>query len=152
VPPDKHMKTAAEVLLVDDNAGDAELTAELLRRNDRPIHTHSVSDGVEAMAFLRREGKYSGAPLPHLIVLDLKMPRKDGWAVLGDVKSDDAFKGIPVVVFTTSEACLDVAHCYELGVNCYVSKPGDLAGYTSTVVAIGDYWFGVASLVRQEEQ
>ena len=145
------MNTPTEVLLVDDNPGDAELTADLLRRNDRPLHIHSVSDGVEAMAFLRRKGTYCDRPRPHLIMLDLNMPRKDGWAVLVEVKSDSVLKKIPVVVFSTSRARADVARCHELGANSYVSKPGDLEGFTSTVAAIGNYWFGVASLERREE-
>jgi two-component system, chemotaxis family, response regulator Rcp1 len=146
------MKPPAEILLVDDNPGDTELTAEVLRRNDRSVHIHSVGDGAEAMAFLRREGRYFGAVLPHLIVLDLNMPRKNGWGVLIDVKSDSALKTIPVVVFTASEANVDVVRCHELGANSYVSKPGNLDGYTATVTEIGNYWFDVACLVRLEEQ
>jgi two-component system, chemotaxis family, response regulator Rcp1 len=148
----RHMKTATEVLLVDDNLGDTELTADLLKRDDGSIHTHSVSDGVEAMAFLRCQGEYSHALRPHLIMLDLNMPRKDGWAVLVDVKSDSALNTIPLVVFTTSEARNDIARCYELGANSYVTKPGNLDGYTATVTGIGNYWFGFASLMRQEGQ
>jgi chemotaxis family two-component system response regulator Rcp1 len=136
---------------VDDNPGDTDLTTEVLRRNDRSVHIHSVGDGAEAMAFLRREGRYFGAVLPHLIVLDLNMPRKDGWGVLIDIKSDGALKTIPVVVFTASEAKVDVARCHHLGANSYVSKPGDLDGYTATVTAIGNYWLDVACLVRLEE-
>jgi chemotaxis family two-component system response regulator Rcp1 len=102
------------------------------------------------MTFLRCEGKYSGALRPHLVVLDLNIPRKDGWAVLLDVKSDGTLNTIPVVVLTASEARADVARCHELVANSYVSKPGELGAYTSTVTAIGNYWFGVASLARQE--
>jgi two-component system, chemotaxis family, response regulator Rcp1 len=145
------MKAAVEVLLVDDNVGDSELTTELLMRNDRPIHIHSVSDGVEAMAFLRRQGRYSGALTPHLMMLDLNMPRKNGWEVLGDVKSDSVLRKITVVIFTTSEARIDIARCNELGANSYVNKPGNLTEYTSTVAAIGNYWLDVACMVRQEE-
>ncbi|HXM66818.1 MAG TPA: response regulator [Candidatus Acidoferrum sp.] len=144
------MKTATEVLLVDDNLGDAELTADLLKRNDRSVHTHSVTDGVQAMAYLRCQGKYSDALRPHLIMLDLNMPRKDGWAVLVDVKSDSALNTIPLVVFTTSEARTDIVRCYELGANSYVTKPGDLDRYRATVTGIGNYWFGFASLLQQE--
>lgn len=143
------MKIATEILLVDDNLGDAELTADYLRRYDQSIHVHCVINGVEAMAFLRGEGKYSAALRPHLILLDLHMPRKDGWAVLVDVKSDSALKTIPVVVFTTSDARTDIARCYELGANCYVTKPATLDEYISTVTGISKYWVGFASLVRQ---
>jgi chemotaxis family two-component system response regulator Rcp1 len=146
------MKTATEVLLVDDNPGDSELTAEFLRGKNRLVHVHSVRDGLEAMAFLRGEGKYSKALPPHLIMLDLNMPRKDGRAVLTQVKSNVALKRIPVVIFTTSRASADIAGCHELGANSYVSKPDNLSGYRSAVSAIADYWFDVASLVRREGQ
>jgi len=142
----------SEVLLVDDNTGDTELISRLLKRSAWSAHTHSVSDGVEAMAFLHREGKYSRAPRPHLVLLDLNMPRKNGWTVLAEAKTDVALKTIPIVVFTASEAMLDVARCYELGANSYVSKPGNLEVYTSTVVMIGKYWFGIASVERQREE
>jgi chemotaxis family two-component system response regulator Rcp1 len=139
----------AEILIVDDNAGDAELITELLKRSSWPAQTHSVRDGAEAMAFLRCEGTYSGVPRPHLILLDLNMPRKDGWAVLTDAKSDIVLKKIPIVVFTTSAAMIDIVRCYELGANSYVTKPGNLGAYTSAVATIGDYWFGVASLAQR---
>jgi two-component system response regulator len=142
------MNIETEVLLVDDNPGDAELTADLLRRSDPCIHTHCVSDGVEAMAFLHGEGKHSDAPRPHLIMLDLNMPGMDGWAVLVEVKSDIRLETIPLVVFSTSQARTDIARCYELGANCYVTKPTNLDGFKSTVTGISNYWFGLASLVR----
>jgi len=144
------MKTVTEVLLVDDNPGDTDLTAELLRRNGRLVHIHSVSDGVAAMAFLRREGKFARALTPHLILLDLNMPRKNGWDVLADVKSDGALRMITVVVFTTSQATSDIARCNALGANSYVSKPGNLTEYASAVATIGNYWFDVACMERQE--
>jgi chemotaxis family two-component system response regulator Rcp1 len=146
------MESYVEVLLVDDNPGDTELTAQLLTRNSQFIKVHSVVDGVEAMAFLRCEGKYLAVLRPHLIVLDLKMPRKDGWAVLADIKSDCSLKKIPLVIFSTSESQTDIARCYDMGANSYVAKPVNLEGYTSTVIGIGDYWFGFASLMRQEAQ
>jgi chemotaxis family two-component system response regulator Rcp1 len=142
------MNIETEVLLVDDNPGDAELTADLLRRSDPCIHIHCVSDGVEAMAFLHGEGKHSDAPRPHLIMLDLNMPGMDGWAVLVEVKSDIRLETIPLVVFSTSQARTDIARCYELGANCYVTKPTNLDGFKSTVTGISNYWFGLASLVR----
>jgi two-component system, chemotaxis family, response regulator Rcp1 len=148
----KYMESCVEVLLIDDNPGDTELTAQLLKRGSQFIKVHSVVDGAEAMAFLRCEGKYLAVLRPHLIVLDLKMPRKDGWAVLADVKSDCSLKKIPLVIFSTSESQTDIARCYDMGANSYVAKPLNLEGYTSTVIGIGDYWFGFASLVRQEGQ
>jgi two-component system, chemotaxis family, response regulator Rcp1 len=146
------MTIATEVLLVDDNPGDTDLIADVLKRNDRHTRVHSVADGVEAMAFLRGEGKYANAVPPTLIVLDLNMPRKDGQAVLAEVKSDPALLHIPVVVFSTSKARNDIATSYRLGANSYVSKPGDLNGFVSAVTAIGDFWLGVANVSRREEQ
>jgi chemotaxis family two-component system response regulator Rcp1 len=145
------MTVPAEVLLVDDNPGDTDLIADVLKRNDRPIHVHSVADGVEAMAFLRGEGKYINAVPPTLIVLDLNMPRKDGQAVLAEVKSDPTLQQIPIVVFSTSKARDDIAGSYQLGANSYVSKPGDLDGFVSAVTAIGDFWLGVANVPRREQ-
>ena len=146
------MTIATEVLLVDDNPGDTDLIADVLKRNDRHTRVHSVADGVEAMAFLRGEGKYANAVPPTLIVLDLNMPRKDGQAVLAEVKSDPALLHIPVVVFSTSKARNDIATSYRLGANSYVSKPGDLNGFVSAVTAIGDFWLGIANVPRREEQ
>jgi two-component system, chemotaxis family, response regulator Rcp1 len=146
------MKTAIDVLLVDDNPGDTELTADLLKRHEPSMNIQSVSDGVEAMVFLRRQEHKPDAFRPHLIMLDLNMPRRDGWAVLVEVKSDSALKAIPLVVFTTSEARNDIVRCYELGANSYVTKPGNLDAYTATVTGIANYWFGFASLVRREGQ
>jgi two-component system, chemotaxis family, response regulator Rcp1 len=144
------MKPVIEVLLVDDNAGDTELVSELLRQNHRSVHVEFVSDGVEAMAFLRREGKHSGALRPHLVMLDLTMPRKNGWEVLNDIKSDRELRTITVLVFTTSRATNDMVRSHELGANSYASKPQNLAEYVSTVSAIGNYWFDVACMVGQE--
>lgn len=146
------MKIAAEVLLVDDNPGDKELVADLLlaRSGNRPIHIHSVGDGIEAMAFLRHQGKYSTSPFPHFILLDLNMPRKDGWAVLGSIKSDVLLKQIPVVIFTASRSSTDIQRCHELGANSFISKPVNLGEYTSTIKALANYWFGIASLPQGE--
>jgi two-component system, chemotaxis family, response regulator Rcp1 len=143
------MKPVIEVLLVDDNPGDTELTSEFLRRNDRRVHIEFVGDGVEAMAFLRREGKYAGALRPQLVMLDLNMPRKNGWDVLNDIKSDRELKMITVMVFTASRATKDVVRSLELGANSYASKPQNLAEYAATVTAIGNYWCEVACMVGQ---
>jgi two-component system response regulator len=144
------MKTVIEVLLVDDNAGDSDLTTELLRRNERAVHVHAVSDGLEALAFLRCEGQYSDALTPHLMLLDLNMPRKNGWEVLEDIKSDSALKNMAVVVFSASEAWTDIVRCLELGANSYVNKPWNLTEYALKIAAIGNYWFDIACIVRQE--
>jgi two-component system, chemotaxis family, response regulator Rcp1 len=146
------MKVTTEVLLVDDNPGDTDLIADVLERNDRPIHVHSVADGLEAMAFLHCEGKYANARPPRLIVLDLNMPRKGGQAVLAEVKSDPALLQIPIVVFSTSKARADIASSYQLGANSYVCKPGDLKGFVSAVTAIGDFWLDVTNVPWRKEQ
>jgi CheY-like chemotaxis protein len=103
------------------------------------------------MSFLRRTGRYANAVRPDLVILDLNLPRKDGRAVLEEVKAERDLRTIPVVVFTTSRAMSDIARSYELGANCYVTKPGTLEGYFQAVQAIEEFWFGSASLPREEE-
>lgn len=136
----------SDILLVDDNPADSDLTAEVLERNCRPARIHAVLDGVEAIAFLRRGGKYADALSPHLIVLDLNMPRKDGRAVLAEIKADPVLRKAPVVVFTTSLAPKDIAQSYALGANCYVGKPGNLSEFVAAVTEIGNFWFRRACL------
>jgi chemotaxis family two-component system response regulator Rcp1 len=141
-----------EVLLVDDTPADSDLTSEVLARNGCPSHIHSVMNGVEAIAFLRREGKYANAVLPDFVILDLNLPGKDGRAVLAEVKGDQLLRKIPIAIFSTSEARQDIMRSYELGANCYVSKPGNLQDFISAVTSIGEFWFGVARLPREEER
>jgi CheY-like chemotaxis protein len=141
-----------EVLLVDDNPADTDLTSEVLARNDCPSHIHSVINGVEAIAFLRREGKYGDALLPDFVILDLSLPAKDGRAVLAEVKSDPVLRKIPIAIFSTSDAPQDILRSYELGANCYVSKPGNLRDFISAVTSIGEFWFGLARLPHEEER
>ena len=141
-----------EVLLVDDNPADTDLTSEVLARTGSPSRIHAVTDGVEAMAFLRREGKYINALLPDLVILDLSLPKKDGRTVLAEVKADPVLRKIPIAIFSTSEALRDIVRSYELGANCYVSKPGNLQGFISAVTSIGEFWFGLARLPREEER
>jgi chemotaxis family two-component system response regulator Rcp1 len=141
-----------EVLLVDDNPADTDLTSEILTRNRSPSHIHAVIDGVEAIAFLRRQGKYDSAPAADLVILDLNLPKKDGRAVLAEVKADPALRNIPIVIFSTSEAPRDIVGTYELGANCYVSKPGNLQDYIAAVTGIGEFWFGLALLPRKGER
>ncbi len=138
-----------QILLVEDNPGDARLTEEALR--DGKVHNRLtvVPDGVEAMAYLRREGKYADAPRPDLILLDLNLPRKDGREVLRETKSDDALKSIPVVVLTTSRAEEDVLRSYGLHANSYVTKPVDLDQFIAAVRSIEDFWITVATLPRE---
>ena len=112
-----------EILLVEDNPGDERLTREALKEGKVYSNLHWVKDGVEAMEFLRRQGKYASVPRPDIILLDLNLPKKDGREVLHDIKNDDALKRIPVVVLTTSKAEEDVLRTYNLHANCYVTKP-----------------------------
>jgi chemotaxis family two-component system response regulator Rcp1 len=135
-----------EILLVDDNPADSDLTWMVLARSTRQNHISAVYDGEQAMAFLHRSGKHSNAVRPQLVVLDLNLPRKDGRTVLDEVKADPELRKIPVVIFTTSRSGRDIARCYELGANCYVSKPGNLDDFRSVVRSIEDFWFGSASL------
>jgi len=141
-----------EVLLVDDNPADTDLTTEVLARSGCPSHIHAVTDGVQAIAFLRREGKYAHATVPDIVILDLSLPGKDGRAVLAEVKADPVLRKIPIAIFSTSEARQDIVRSYELGANCYVSKPGNLRDFISAVTSIGEFWFGLARLPREEER
>ena len=135
-----------EILLVEDSPDDAELTIEALRDGRVRNRITHVEDGVEAMEFLRREGKFSGAPRPDLILLDLNLPRKSGREVLTDIKTDDALKHIPVVVMTSSDDDADVLEAYRRHVNCYVTKPVDLDQFIKVVKSIENFWFSVVKL------
>jgi CheY-like chemotaxis protein len=137
---------AIEILLVEDNAGDARLAREALRDARVRNHLSWVSDGVEALAFLRREGKYAQATRPDLILLDLNLPRKGGREVLAEIKADDRLKRIPVVVLTTSQAEEDIARAYHLNANCYIAKPVDLDQFMRVVKTIEDFWLTVVRL------
>jgi CheY-like chemotaxis protein len=141
-----------EVLLVDDNPADSDLTTEVLARAVCPSHIHAVTDGAQAIAFLRRQGKYAHAIVPDIVILDLSLPGKDGRAVLAEVKADPLLRKIPIAIFSTSEAPQDIVCSYELGANCYVSKPGNLRDFISAVTSIGEFWFGLAHLPREEER
>src|ERR1700683_469306 len=140
-----------ETLLVDDNPADTDLIAEVWSRNGRSSNIHAITDGVEAIAFLRREQKYAHALVPDFVILDLNLPKKDGRAVLAEVKTDTFLRKIPIAIFSTSEAQQDITRSYELGANCYVSKPGNLQGFISAVTLLGDFWFGLACLPREEK-
>lgn len=137
---------SVEILLVEDNPGDARLTVEAMREAKLRNRMQVVEDGVEAMAFLRRQGRYAEAPRPDLILLDLNLPRKDGREVLAEVKSDPDLRRIPVVVLTTSRAEEDVLRAYDLHANCYVTKPVDLAQFMKIVSQIDEFWVKVVTL------
>ncbi|HQN17514.1 MAG TPA: response regulator [Syntrophobacteraceae bacterium] len=139
-----------EILLVEDNPADVRLTVEGLKEGKVNNNLYVVEDGVEAMAFLRREGKYADAVSPDLILLDLNLPKKDGREVLSEIKSDEQLKRIPVVVLTTSKAEQDILRAYDLHANCYITKPVDLDQFIEVVGAIEDFWFTIVKLPRSE--
>lgn len=141
--------TPIEILLVEDNPGDARLTLEAMREAKVVNRIHVVEDGVEAMEFLRRQGRFDDAPRPALILLDLNMPRKDGREVLAEIKIDPDLKRIPVVVLTTSRDEEDVLRAYDLHANCYVTKPVDLAQFMKIISQIDEFWINVVSLPRK---
>ena len=135
-----------EILLVEDNPGDVRLTQETLKDFKVLNHLSVVGNGVEAMAFLRREGKYAQASRPDLILLDLNLPRKDGREVLTEIKVDEQLKRIPVVILTTSSAEQDILNTYEHHANCYITKPVDLDQFSAIVKSIEEFWFTIVKL------
>jgi len=130
-----------EILLVEDSPGDVRLTKEALRGSSIPLQLHVAFDGVEAMAFLRREGAHSNAPCPDLILLDLNLPKMDGREVLTLIKNDDRLRTIPTIILTTSEAEADIVRAYQLQANCYLSKPVQLDVFEVLVRSVCDFWF-----------
>jgi CheY-like chemotaxis protein len=135
-----------EILLVEDNEPDLDLTMEALQSGKLHNRIHVARDGIEALAFLRRQGKHADAPRPHLVLLDLNMPRMDGRETLAEIKKDPALQSIPVVILTTSKSEEDIARSYELQCNCYVNKPVDLQQFMHVVRAIEDFWLCVVQL------
>ncbi|HZN60841.1 MAG TPA: response regulator [Planctomycetota bacterium] len=135
-----------EILLVEDNPGDVRLSQEAWKEARIRNRLHVAEDGVEALAFLRREGRHADAVRPHLILLDLNLPRKDGREVLADIKKDPKLKHIPVVVLTTSKAEQDVLMTYELHANCYISKPLDMDQFVRVVRSIEEFWLATVTL------
>ena len=134
------------ILLVEDNPGDVRLTREALKEGKVLNHLSVVEDGVEAIAFLRREGKYADAVRPDLILLDLNLPKKDGREVLEDIKTDPGLRSIPVVVLTTSRAEQDILRSYDLHANCYITKPVDVQQFVSVVKFIEEFWVTIVTL------
>jgi chemotaxis family two-component system response regulator Rcp1 len=135
-----------EILLVEDNPADIRLTTEALKEQKMYNNLNVVTDGVEAMAYLRKEGKYSGAKRPDLILLDLNLPKKDGREVLKDIKTDDSLKLIPVVVLTVSKSEEDILRSYNLHANCYITKPVDLAQFLKVAKSVQEFWFTMVKL------
>jgi chemotaxis family two-component system response regulator Rcp1 len=137
-----------EILLVEDNPGDARLAAEALKENKVRNNLYHVKDGVEAMRFLRRQAEYADAPLPDLVLLDLNLPRKDGHEVLKEMKGDAKLRLIPVVVLTTSAAERDLIKSYNLHANAYVVKPMSLDRFVEVVQAVEEFWLSIVRLPR----
>lgn len=135
-----------EILLVEDNPGDVRLTIEALKDAKMKNNLNIVGDGAEAMAFLRREGKYAAAPRPDLILLDLNLPKKDGREVLAEIKGAEDLKRIPVVVLTTSQAEEDILKTYGLHANCYVTKPVDLDQFIRVIKSLESFWLTIVKL------
>jgi DNA-binding response OmpR family regulator len=135
-----------EILLVEDNPGDVRLVREALQEAKMRNSMSVAGDGVEALAFLRKEGQYTNAPVPGLVLLDLNLPRKNGFEVLQEIKSDAKLMHIPVVVLTTSEAEQDIVKSYNLHANAYVTKPVDLNQFLAVVKAIEGFWLEIVKL------
>lgn len=135
-----------QILLVEDNPGDAQLTRIALEESKISIHLNVVEDGVEAMAFLRKQEKYVKAAHPDIVLLDFNLPRKDGREVLAEIKGDENLKRIPVVVLTTSQAEEDILKAYNLFANCYITKPVDFDQFVKIVQSIENFWFAIVKL------
>ena len=137
---------AIEILLVEDNPGDARLTLEAFQEGRVINKLTVVTDGVEALNYLRRQGPYAGAPAPDLILLDLNLPKMDGRQVLAEIKADPELKTIPVVVLTTSASQDDIARAYGSHANCYIRKPVDLDQFLRVVQSIESFWLSLVML------
>ena len=134
------------ILLIEDNPGDVRLTREALKEGKVLNNLADVADGVEAMAYLRREGQHKEATRPDLILLDLNLPRKDGREVLAEIKGDPDLRRIPVVVLTTSSAEQDILKAYDLHANCYITKPVNLEQFIIVVKSIEEFWVAIVTL------
>jgi two-component system, chemotaxis family, response regulator Rcp1 len=135
-----------DILLIEDNSGDIRLIKEVFRKDNKEDNLHVVTDGEQAILFLRQQGEYADAPRPKLIFLDLNLPKKDGREVLAEIKTDDKLRLIPVVVFTSSEADQDVQKTYSLHANCYVVKPFDFDQYSEIINTIRNFWLNIVKL------
>lgn len=144
----KHNGTTApvEILLVEDSPDDVIITREAFSESKILNNIHVASDGVEALDFLHKRGKFSGMPRPHIILLDLNLPRKDGRVVLEEIKTDSSLKDIPVVILTTSKTEEDILKSYRLHANCYITKPVDLNKFIDIVKSIEQFWFSIVTL------
>lgn len=135
-----------EVLMIEDNPDDVLLTEEVLSETKVHINLSVVENGVQAMAFLRREGRYASAPRPDLILLDINLPKIDGFDVLREIKGDDTLRRIPVIILTSSEDEEDILNAYDLYSNCFITKPVDLDQFARVVHMISDFWLTIVRL------
>jgi CheY-like chemotaxis protein len=141
-----------EILLVDDNPGDVRMVRDGLEETLPDAHLSVAADGAEAILFLRREGRHAKAPRPDLIILDLRLPKKSGFDVLGEIKQDPALANIPVVVQSSSEAPIDIQRAYSLHANCYITKPAGFDEFSRTMRILADFWVTVAKLPGGENE
>ncbi|MEW5820627.1 MAG: response regulator [Cyanobacteriota bacterium] len=139
-----------DILLVEDNPGDVRLTKESLKEGKVKNTLYVATDGIEAMQFLKKEGKFSNAPRPDLILLDLNLPKKDGKELLADIKNDNDLKSIPVVILTTSKADEDILQTYKLHANCFITKPVDLEQFIHVVQSIENFWLTIVKLPTED--
>ena len=137
---------AVDILLVEDNPGDVRLTQEALNEGRIYNTLHVASDGIEAMEFLNKTGKFKNATTPDLILLDLNLPKMNGFEVLEKIKGDDKLKLIPIIILTTSQSEKDILTSYSMHVNCYVSKPVEYDSFMNVVKSIEDFWFTIVKL------
>jgi len=144
------MGEIVEILLVEDNPGDARLTLEAFKEGKVRTNLNIVDDGQKAMEYLRKEGKYADKPRPDIVLLDLNLPKKDGREVLAEVKADDGLKLIPIVILTTSKAEEDILNTYDHHANCYITKPVDLGQFMEVVKSIENFWLTLVKLPRSE--
>lgn len=141
-----NVKKVIDVLLVEDDPGDVELTREGLATGKVLVNLHTVDDGFKALSYLRREGPYADVSRPDIILLDLNLPKMDGRETLKEIKADEHLRSIPVVVLTTSEADTDILKCYDLGASCYISKPVGFDAFLKVVRSMEDFWFTVVKM------
>ncbi|MBV5338925.1 MAG: response regulator [Deltaproteobacteria bacterium] len=144
-------KKVVDILLVEDDQGDVELTREGLAAGKVSVNLHTVDDGIKALRFLRREESYADAVRPDIILLDLNLPRMDGRDTLKQIKADERLRSIPVVVLTTSEADIDIIKCYDLGASCYISKPVGFVDFLKVVHSLEDFWFTVVKMPPKDQ-
>jgi chemotaxis family two-component system response regulator Rcp1 len=144
-------RTPKTILLVEDSPGDIRLTREALRDTASVIHLHVVRDGIEAMSFLQHGKRHARAPRPHLILLDLNLPKMNGREVLAQIKADDSLRKIPTIILTTSESEADIDQAYHLNANCYLTKAVQWDAFHRLVRSTTDYWLNSVTLPAQRQ-